>query len=149
MTPRRIACIGNGKMGRSVAAVARDLGHDVVAILDAADNPDGRGISRASLGEPDVAIEFTVPQAAHANVMACIAAGIPVVVGTTGWYDALPTVRQAVEASNGSVFFAPNFSLGVAIFTAIVRSAAEAMRDVGDFDVHIVETHHAAKKDAP
>ncbi|MEP7344805.1 MAG: dihydrodipicolinate reductase C-terminal domain-containing protein [Gemmatimonadaceae bacterium] len=148
-TGRRIAIIGDGKMGQSVAIIARERGHDVVATLHAAHNVGGAGISRESLSQPEIAIEFTQPEAALPNVLACVRAGIPVVVGTTGWYDNLPQVEQAVGADGGSVFYAPNFSLGVALFMQIAEQAARAMRDVEEFDAHIVETHHRAKKDAP
>ncbi len=148
-TPRRIAIIGDGKMGRSVAAIARERGHAVVATLDAVANVGGMGISRESLGQPDVAIEFTEPAAALANVLACVRASVPVVVGTTGWYDDLPLVERAVTTEGGSVCYAPNFSLGVAIFMEIARQAARTMRDVEEFDAHIVETHHRQKRDAP
>ena len=147
--PRRVAIIGDGKMGRAVAAIAREKGHQIVATLDSERNAYGEGISRESLGEPEIAIEFTEPSAALANVLACVKAGIPVVVGTTGWYEQLLTVERAVADARGSVFYAPNFSIGAALFMQIAEQAARAMRDVEDFDAHIVETHHRAKRDAP
>jgi 4-hydroxy-tetrahydrodipicolinate reductase len=76
-------------------------------------------------------------------------AGVPVVCGTTGWYDQLRVVTASVERYDGALLYAPNFSLGVAMFMRAVRALAEAARSAGGFDAHIVETHHAAKKDAP
>ena len=146
---RRVAIIGDGKMGRMVASVAAERGHHVVATLTASRNPDGSGISPQSLDAPDVAIEFTAPGAALSNVLACLRARIPVVVGTTGWYDQLVLVQHEVAAQDGSVFYAPNFSLGVALFIQIAEQAAQAMRDVEEFDPQIVETHHRSKRDAP
>jgi 4-hydroxy-tetrahydrodipicolinate reductase len=101
------------------------------------------------LNGADVAVEFTVPEAAPTNIRALIAAGCPVVVGTTGWYDHLDAVRRDVNASNGALLTATNFSLGVNIFEQVVAYAARLLSRAPGFDVHIVETHHAAKKDAP
>lgn len=149
ITPRRIAIIGDGKMGLAVAALATERGHTVTVTLGAAENARGSGITVERLGKPDVAIEFTEPAAALENVLACVRAAIPVVVGTTGWYARLPEVEQMVANSNGAVFHAPNFSLGVALFQRMAAEAARMMRDVAEFDAQIVETHHRAKKDAP
>jgi len=149
ITPRRIAIIGDGKMGRSIAALAAERGHTVTIVLGVAENSGGSGITAERLGRPDVAIEFTEPQAAFENVLACVRAEIPVVVGTTGWYARLPEVEQAVANGRGAVFHAPNFSLGVALFQRIAAEAARVMRDIVEFDAQIVETHHRAKKDAP
>jgi len=145
----KLAIIGDGKMGRSVSACARERGHEVTALLGMDDNPDGRGIDAAALGHPDVAIEFTEPGSAAANVRACARAGIPVVVGTTGWYDDLDAVAEVVRQTGGSMLWSPNFSVGVAILTLAVEVASAAARRAGGFDVHMAETHHAAKKDRP
>lgn len=144
MTAMPIALIGLGRMGRALADLAPDRGFRVVARL-------GRGqpVTRHSLGGAAVAIEFTTPDAAVANVLACVAAGCPVVVGTTGWYAQLPTVRAEVERAGGAMLHAPNFSVGVAIFDRLVAEAARLFAAVETFDAHLVETHHAAKKDAP
>ena len=147
--PPRVAVIGTGKMGRTVAALAGERGWPVVATLGAAGNEDGAGITRDSLGGADVAIEFTEPAAAAANVRAAVRAGCPVVSGTTGWSDALPAVEEEVRKRGGALFYAANFSIGVSIFAEIVARAAEAVARVPVFDAHIVETHHAAKRDAP
>jgi 4-hydroxy-tetrahydrodipicolinate reductase len=96
-----------------------------------------------------VAIEFTSPAAAVANVRACIAAGCPVVVGTTGWTDELPGLRAEVERARGALLTAPNFSLGVAIFSELAAEAARRFAAAAGFDVHLIEIHHATKKDAP
>ena len=145
----KIALIGDGKMGRAIAPLATARGHTVTATLGESDNASGRGISRESLGTPDVAIEFTEPGAAAANVRACVHAGVPVVVGTTGWYDELDAVIAEVRKLDGTMFWAPNFSVGVAVLSAAIQAASAALRDVPGFDIHLVETHHAAKKDRP
>ena len=143
-----LALIGMGKMGRALAALAPERGFRVVAELDPA-RPNYGGISRDSLGGARVAIEFTTPDAAPANVRACAAAGCPVVVGTTGWYAELPAIAAEVEQSGGAILTAPNFSVGVAVFDRVVAEAARLFGQLGVFDAHLVETHHAAKKDAP
>lgn len=147
--PLRVAIIGAGRMGRAIASLAPERGFEVVATIGGRDNPGGSGISAASLRGADVAIEFTEPSAAPTNIEACVDARIPVVCGTTGWYDQLDAVRSDVRRNEGSLLYAANFSVGVAIFLQIVRSAAVAVAAAGGFDAHILETHHAAKKDAP
>lgn len=145
----KIALIGDGRMARAIAPIALERGHTVTVMLGRNDNRDGSGITRERLGSPDLAIEFTEPPAAPANVMACVRAGLPVVVGTTGWYDQLDSVIAEVRRLDGSLFWAPNFSIGVAVLSAAVVAATAALRGVPGFDVHLVETHHAAKKDRP
>jgi 4-hydroxy-tetrahydrodipicolinate reductase len=144
MTAIPLAIIGLGKMGRAIADLAPERGFAVVARL-------GRGdaITRESLSGAAVAIEFTEPSAAAANVRACLEARCPVVTGTTGWYAQLPAVRDEVAAHRGALLAAPNFSLGVAVFTAVVADAAKRFAGLPGFDAHLVEIHHAAKKDAP
>ena len=88
----KLAIIGMGKMGRAIADLAPTHGFDVVARLDEADVKSG--LSPASLNGADVAVEFTVPEAGPGNIRAMIAAGVPVVVGTTGWYDHLDDIRR-------------------------------------------------------
>lgn len=145
----KIALIGEGKMSMAIASLAGARGHAITATLGRGENSGGAGITRERLGNPDVAIEFTEPSAAQANVMACVKAGIPVVVGTTGWYNKLEDVSAEVRRVDGSMFWAPNFSLGVAVLSAAIDAASTALRGVPGFDVHLIETHHAAKKDKP
>jgi 4-hydroxy-tetrahydrodipicolinate reductase len=148
MSELPIALIGMGKMGRALAALAPERGFRVVAELDPA-RPGYAGITRDSLRGAQVAIEFTTPDAAPANARACAAAGCPVVVGTTGWYDQLPSVAAEIGRAGGAILTAPNFSVGVAVFDRIVAEAARLFAQVDGFDAHLLETHHAAKKDAP
>ncbi len=139
----RIALVGMGKMGRAIRQIAEERGVPVVATLDRGD-----AIDATTLGGADVAIEFSEPEAAVTNVRACLAARCPVVVGTTGWLDALPALTDDVRAANGRLLWAANFSLGVNIMLKLAAAAGALVRDRG-FDAAIVETHHAAKKDAP
>jgi 4-hydroxy-tetrahydrodipicolinate reductase len=148
MSEISLALIGMGKMGRALAALAPERGCRVVAQLDPA-HPDYAGVTREALRGAQVAIEFTTPDSAAANARACVAAGCPVVIGTTGWYDALPEVAADVERAGGAMLTAPNFSVGVAVFDRVVAEAARLFAALDGFDAHLVETHHAAKKDAP
>ena len=142
-TPLRVALVGMGKMGRAILQIAEERGIPVVATLDREDTVDA-----PTLGGADVAIEFSEPGAAVENVRACLRAGCPVVVGTTGWLDALPALSGEVQAAGGRMLWAANFSLGVNIMLELAAAAGRLVRDRG-FDAAIVETHHAAKKDAP
>jgi 4-hydroxy-tetrahydrodipicolinate reductase len=147
--PPQVAVIGDGKMGRTVAQLAQERGWTVCAMLDSSHNRDGAGITRRALGDPDVAIEFTEPDAAVANIMACISAGVPVVVGTTGWYDALPKITDRANEAGAAVLWAPNFAIGVNLFVELSRRAGAIMALAPEFAAAIIETHHSAKKDAP
>jgi 4-hydroxy-tetrahydrodipicolinate reductase len=144
-----MAIIGDGKMGNAVAAAAKEKGWEVTGLLGERESDGGKGINASSLGKPDVAVEFTEPRAAAANIEACLRAKVPVVVGTTGWYDSLPELTKLAQQTGTAFLWSPNFSLGVNVFLELARQAGALIRASGGFDAHIVETHHARKKDAP
>ncbi len=147
MNAPRVAIIGDGKMGRAVNDAAAARGWPVVA--RARPRACAR-ITRESLGGADVAIEFTTPAAAPANAIACARAGVPVVVGTTGWDAERERVEREVRAANGAMLAAPNFALGVAIYLRGRASGSRNLRGhAPGFNARIVETHHASKVDAP
>ena len=143
----RLAIVGMGKMGRAIDQLAAEQGCEVVARLDVAET--SAGITSAMLNGAQVAVEFTTPAAAPANIRALVAAGIPTVVGTTGWYDSLPAITAEVKKRDGALLTATNFSLGVNAFEAILEQAARILAATGGFDAHMIELHHSAKKDAP
>lgn len=145
----RIAIIGDGKMGQAISALAPASDCDVVAMIGERQNSDGQGITRAALKDAEVAIEFTQPDAALANIRACLDACVPVVAGTTGWYEHLAEISEEVRAKNGALLWSANFSVGVNVMIQLARRAGELMQGSDAFDAHIVETHHAEKKDAP
>jgi len=145
----RLAVIGDGKMGRTLVQLAPERGFMMCAVIGARHNPGGRGITGAALNGAQVAVEFTEPDAAPANVEAALRAGVPVVSGTTGWYGELPRLRDLATELNGALFTAPNFSVGVAVFARVAERAAALLAPLSAFDAQIVETHHRAKKDAP
>ena len=144
----RLAIVGMGKMGRTVEQLAPDRDFEVVARIDPTGG-DAPVVSRDALHGAEVAVEFSVPAAALANVRAALEAGCPIVVGTTGWYEKRAEIERFALDHGGSLLIAPNFSVGVAAFTEIVRAAARALRSAPGFDAHLTETHHTAKKDAP
>ncbi len=143
----KIVLIGYGKMGKAIEEIVSAVENlDIVLIIDK-DNINE--LTKENLQKADVAIEFTTPKTAVQNIHTCVDAGIPVVVGTTGWYDNLEAVTEYVLANNGSIVHATNFSIGVNIFFEINNILAEIMRDQPQYDVAIVETHHTQKLDAP
>lgn len=138
----RIALYGYGKMGRAIEQIAMQRGHTVVLKVD-------RASAGTSPTGADVAIEFSEPGVAVDNMRTCLAHGVPVVVGTTGWYDRLPEVQALVGAHRGSLLWASNFSIGVNLFFRLNRQLAALMDQQAAYGVHIDEIHHIHKKDAP
>jgi 4-hydroxy-tetrahydrodipicolinate reductase len=149
MSPRSIAIIGDGKMGQSIRDLAVAKGWRVAAFIGENESANGTGLTRTTMGDADVAVEFTEPKAAVGNIKAVLRAGLPVVVGTTGWYDELSEVSRIAHASGTALLWSPNFSLGVNVLIELARYAGTLMRPLEEFDAHIVETHHSKKKDAP
>ncbi|MDR1156242.1 MAG: 4-hydroxy-tetrahydrodipicolinate reductase [Bacteroidales bacterium] len=141
-----IALIGYGKMGKMVESIAVERGHRVVLKIDI-DNLDE--FTRDNLGKAQVAIEFTKPETAFANVTRCIEYGVPVVSGSTGWYSRLEEAKKLCTQHNGSMLCTSNFSLGVNVFFEINRRLARIMNRFPDYTVDIEETHHTQKLDAP
>jgi 4-hydroxy-tetrahydrodipicolinate reductase len=149
MSARTIAIIGDGKMGQAIRELAQAKGWKIAALIGERESAGGSGITRTTLGDADVAVEFTEPKAAVANITAALRAGVPVVAGTTGWYDQLPAVTQVANDAGTGLLWSPNFSLGVNVLIELARYAGTLMRPLEEFDAHIVETHHSKKKDSP
>jgi len=147
--PLRIAIIGNGKMGRAVAALAIERGHTIHTVVDAAENEAGHALTPERLRGADVAVEFTHPAAAPVNLRQLIEAGIPTVTGTTGWSEEMPRLQALVAERRGALLHAANFSIGVHLFLRTARELARAFAGRPEFDAFVVEEHHAAKVDAP
>jgi len=138
-----IALIGYGKMGKTIEQLAIEKGHTIVA------RTGKIGFNANDIAAADVCIEFTSPESGFENITKCIAAGKPVVSGTTGWLNRLDEVKNLVAAAKGSFFYASNFSLGVNLFWAVNEYLANIMNDYPDYDVAVHEIHHTHKKDAP
>ncbi len=143
----KIALLGYGKMGKTIEEIAKTQQNlDIVLIIDKHNLHD---LTKENLQKADVVIEFTTPQTAVQNMHTCINAGVPIVVGTTGWYENLEAVTEYVLANNGTLVHATNFSIGVNIFFEINKVLAEIMHDQPQYEVAIEETHHTQKLDAP
>ena len=145
----RIVIVGDGKMGRSVASLAEVRGHTIHAMIGSSENAGARALTAERLKGADVAVEFTKPDAAVANLERLIDAGVPVVTGTTGWRDQIPRITAHVERRGGALLHAANFSLGVHLFLRAARDLAHRFAAHPEFDAFILEEHHAAKVDAP
>jgi 4-hydroxy-tetrahydrodipicolinate reductase len=145
----KIAIIGNGKMGKAVAALAPERGHTIHTVVNRTENPGGRALTRERMAGADVAVEFTRPDAAVANLQQLIELGIPAVTGTTGWTDELPRVITWVQHRRGALLYAANFSVGVHLFFRAARELARSFHGRPEFTVSIHEEHHKTKLDAP
>ena len=145
----RIVIVGNGRMGRAVAALAEQRGHTIHCVFGARENAGGAALTPGRLAGAEVAVEFTRPDAAPANLERLIEAGIPTVTGTTGWSAELPRIAQLVERRDGALLHAANFSAGVHLFLRAARDLARRFAGHPEFDAFILEEHHAAKPDAP
>jgi len=144
-----IALIGYGKMGKEVEQAAKARGLTVAKTFDIHNNTGGLGLTAESLKGVDVCIEFSTPGAVMENIAACAECGKNVVVGTTGWYDRLEAVKKLVKEKKIGFLYAPNFSLGLNIFTQIVAHAAHLMDRYNQYDAAVTESHHRGKADSP
>jgi 4-hydroxy-tetrahydrodipicolinate reductase len=143
-----LAIVGCGKMGRLIEQLAPEYGFSVRAKFDSRNNPHGDGLTRESLRGVDVAVEFSTPTTAATNIQRLAAAGVNAAVGSTGWLEQLPAVRQAVTQSGTGVVWAPNFSVGVNLFLQAVSNTAALFAQQPEYEAWGWEIHHSAKKDA-
>jgi len=139
-----IALVGYGAMGHEVERRAAEHNTVISARFDV-DHP----LQQSELAGIDVAIEFTHPEAALANMRTLLQAGVPVVVGTTGWLEQLDAVEAMVGESGGRLLYASNFSIGVNILFSVVRTAARLAERHANFDAGVHEVHHVHKADSP
>jgi 4-hydroxy-tetrahydrodipicolinate reductase len=146
---RRLALVGYGKMGRLIEQLAPQHGFEVAVTLNSANNQNANGIDQDSFHGVDVAIEFSSPQAALANLSRLSELKIPVVTGTTGWLDHLSEVTTEFESAATGLVWSPNFSIAVAIFRRLAGLAAELFQEEKQYGAWAWEIHHDAKKDAP
>ena len=145
----RLALLGCGKMGRLLEQLAPAHGFEVALRLDGKANPGGAGIGAESFRGVDVAIDFTTPAAVPDNAEKLAALGVPLVVGTTGWLEHLPRVREAVERHGAGLLHGANFSVGVQVFYRLAEAAARLLAGEASYDAWAYEIHHRMKKDAP
>lgn len=142
----RIALFGYGKMGKEIEQIALSRGHEVFLRINATNSTS---LSNSDLQQCEVAIEFSAPHSAVPNMTKCFDAGIPIVVGTTGWYDKIQEVTNSCKEKNGSLFYTSNFSVGVNLFFKLNEQLAKMMNTYPDYNVSMEETHHIHKLDAP
>jgi 4-hydroxy-tetrahydrodipicolinate reductase len=138
----KIALLGYGKMGQVIERIALERGHEIVLKKDEFNTYDG-------LETADVAIDFSVPMAAVANISSCFYANVPVVSGTTGWLDRFDEMVALCHEKNGGFISSSNFSLGVNIFFELNEYLAKMMANLDTYKVSMEEIHHTQKLDAP
>lgn len=143
----KIALIGYGKMGHMIEQVALARGHEIVSIIDIGNLQD---FDSPAFASADVAIEFTNPTAAYANYLRAFEHNVKVVSGSTGWMkDHKADVERLTKDGKQTLFWASNFSIGVAIFSAVNRYLAKIMNQFPQYEVEMEEVHHVHKLDAP
>ncbi|MEI6885605.1 MAG: 4-hydroxy-tetrahydrodipicolinate reductase [Bacteroidota bacterium] len=142
----KIALLGYGKMGQEIHKLAEKNGHEIVLVIDNDEDWQEKG---ELLKGADVAIEFTTPESAVDNIMHCFENDVPIVVGTTGWIEDIEKIRKTCIETNKSLFFSPNFSIGVNLFFELNRYLASLMAKWENYEISIEETHHVHKLDSP
>jgi 4-hydroxy-tetrahydrodipicolinate reductase len=152
----KLAIVGYGKMGHMIAQAACARGHEIVCTVDpfasdASCVTQDREVMVDSIQKSgaEAVIEFSHPSSVRANIDALVPTRIPLVVGTTGWHDAIGEVRALVESSGSSFLYSSNFSVGVNLFYRIVSEAARLMAEFDAYDVAVFESHHNQKADSP
>ncbi|RZL13729.1 MAG: 4-hydroxy-tetrahydrodipicolinate reductase [Pedobacter sp.] len=142
----KIALLGFGKMGQIIERFALERGHEIVLKITADNLAD---LNVSNLKKADVAIDFSAPDAAVDNIYKCFEASLPIVVGTTGWYGELQKIKNDCLASNNTLLYGSNFSIGVNLFFHLNRVLAKLMNNYPAYDVQVEEIHHTQKLDAP
>lgn len=145
----KIALIGHGAMGKLIERLAGEQGHEIWCVVNDTDTDLRAEKLAEKLRGAEVAIDFTTADAVRRNVGACVAAGVPLVEGTTGWNEELEAIERTVREGMGSMVFGANFSIGVNIFYRIVDQASELFAKFPEYETYIEEQHHSRKKDAP
>lgn len=138
----RIALLGYGKMGKTIEAIALERGHSIT--LKVSNSSESLALQNC-----DVAIDFSIPTSAVANISKCLEEGIPVISGTTGWLDSYDEIVTLCDATQGTFLYASNFSLGVNIFFELNKTLAKLMARLPKYSVSVEEIHHTQKLDAP
>ncbi|MFA8299807.1 MAG: 4-hydroxy-tetrahydrodipicolinate reductase [Hyphomicrobiales bacterium] len=142
----KIVLVGYGKMGKEIEKIALERGHQIIATID---NTEDWTTKTESIQSADVAIEFSVPKAAYNNICNCINSTLPVVVGTTGWYDHFDEIVDKCKDKGSALLYGSNFSIGVNIFFEINKKLSKLISQYPEYSAHVEETHHTEKLDAP
>ena len=138
----KIALLGYGKMGKVIEKIAKERGHEIILRKTSATTYEG-------LENADVAIDFSIPDAAVPNISACLNAGIPIICGTTGWLEHYEEIALLCNKKNGAFLYGSNFSLGVNLFLELNAHLAKMMAKFSTYKVSMEEIHHTQKLDAP
>jgi 4-hydroxy-tetrahydrodipicolinate reductase len=145
----KLALLGSsGRMGSALQRLASSANHEIVATFDIDTNPGGPTL-RDALGNADVVIDFTQPDCILQNIEEVAQAGLPMVVGTTGWYGALDQVRKIVDRCGTGLVWGANFSIGALLLMRLTKHAAAFLDRFPEYDPYVVEHHHRGKHDAP
>lgn len=140
----KIALFGYGKMGKVIEKIALERGHEISAKVSSQQPKESFDLSTT-----DVVIEFSRPESAIENIEFCLSHNLPVVIGTTGWYDDFDRLESMCQSSHGALLHATNFSVGVNIFFQLNKVLAKIMNNQQDYSAEVVEIHHTEKLDAP
>jgi 4-hydroxy-tetrahydrodipicolinate reductase len=145
----KIAIVGYGKMGRMIESLAAGRGIEIGLKLDEFNNANFEGITAGNFRGVDVAIDFSIPSVVAGNIERIAALGVNMVIGTTGWTDQMPRIREIVDRAGVGLVWSPNYSVGVNAFFRIVSAAAGLLANEPEYEAWAWEIHHSAKKDAP
>lgn len=140
----KIALFGYGKMGKEIESYAISRGHEIPIKITSSTPKES-----ADFSQIDLIIEFSKPNCVVENIKFAFDLGIPIVVGTTGWYEQLDEIKSTCIQKKGCLMYGTNFSIGVNVFFALNQYLAKIMRDIEGYNVSILETHHTEKLDAP
>ena len=139
----KIGLLGYGKMGKTIEKSAKERKHEIVYIAD-------KNMEEGDLEKADLAINFSVPDAAVFNIKKALRLNIPVVCGTTGWLDKFEEITRFCEEKNTAFLYASNFSIGVNLFFKLNDLAANLIEpQKQEYKVSMKEIHHVHKLDAP
>ena len=145
-----IILLGYGKMGHEIERIALQRGHNVMAIID--NDRDFQDFSDSQILRPSdsdiVAIEFSTPATAFDNISRCFDLNIPVVCGTTAWYQKFDEINERCIKENQAFFYAPNFSIGMNIMFMLNKQLAK-ITEKYNYKLSLTETHHIHKLDKP
>lgn len=138
----KIALLGYGKMGKTIERLAQERGHEIVFRIT-------EDVEKFDLRQADVAIDFSVPDAAFDNITTCFQKQVPVISGTTGWLKKYPEAVELCEKNDAAFIYASNFSLGVNLFFELNKKLAAMMSKFPQYNISLEEIHHTQKLDAP
>jgi 4-hydroxy-tetrahydrodipicolinate reductase len=145
----KIGIIGYGRMGKLIAEIAKEKGHEINAIIDPNLEEASKEINDVTLKDVDVCIDFSSPETIFENIEKVSSLGKNIVVGTTGWYDSMDQVKETISKNSTGLIWSGNFSLGVNVFFKIVEETSKIFNNLPEYDVLGLEYHHKNKKDSP